>query len=98
MADLNIVGCNWIEIPAGKYFIRQMVTRGISQQLKLQSRYKKNAKSLNNFFVNIRCQIEFDVWAHDIISYPTEGDWQRIAPLRIMSYDIECAGRKGLKC
>jgi hypothetical protein len=42
-----------------------------------------------------RCQIEFDVWAHDIISYPTEGEWQRIAPLRIMSYDIECAGRKG---
>ncbi|CAF0813289.1 unnamed protein product [Rotaria sordida] len=80
MADLNIVGCNWIEIPAGKYFIRHMVTRGISQQLKLQS----------------RCQIELDVWAHDIISYPAEGDWQRIAPLRIMSYDIECAGRKGI--
>jgi hypothetical protein len=44
MADLNIVGCNWIEIPAEKYFIRKMVTRGISQQLKLQSRYKKNCK------------------------------------------------------
>ncbi len=42
MADLNIVGCNWIEIPAGKYFIRQTgVTRGITQQLKLQSRYKR---------------------------------------------------------
>lgn len=36
-----------------------------------------------------------DVWAQDIISYPAEGEWQRIAPLRIMSYDIECAGRKG---
>ncbi|CAF1669038.1 unnamed protein product, partial [Adineta ricciae] len=80
MADLNIVGCNWIEIPAGKYFIRQAITRGITQQLKLQS----------------RCQIELDVWAHDIISYPADGEWQRIAPLRIMSYDIECAGRKGI--
>ncbi|CAF4948344.1 unnamed protein product, partial [Rotaria sp. Silwood1] len=80
MADLNIVGCNWIEVPAGKYSIRHMVTRGIGQQLKLQS----------------RCQIELDIWAHDIISYPAEGDWQRIAPLRIMSYDIECAGRKGI--
>ena len=42
------------------------------------------------------CQIELDVWAHHIISHPADGDWQRIAPLRIMSYDIECAGRKGL--
>lgn len=42
MADLNIVGCNWIEIPAGKYAIRHMVTRGIAHQLKLQSRYKAN--------------------------------------------------------
>ncbi|UJR27869.1 hypothetical protein I4U23_009134 [Adineta vaga] len=80
MADLNIVGCNWIEIPAGKYSIRHEVTRGIGHQLKLQS----------------RCQIELDIWAHDIISYPAEGEWQRIAPLRIMSYDIECAGRKGI--
>ena len=40
MADLNIVGCNWIEIPAGKYSIRQMIMRGIAQQLKLQSRLK----------------------------------------------------------
>jgi hypothetical protein len=39
MADLHIVGCNWIEIPAGKYSIRQMVTRGMTQQLKIQSRF-----------------------------------------------------------
>jgi hypothetical protein len=43
MADLNIVGCNWIEIPAGKYSIRQMMTRGITQQLKLQSRWRQKA-------------------------------------------------------
>ena len=41
MADLNIVGCNWIEIPAGKYAVRRMITRGIGQQLKLQSRLAK---------------------------------------------------------
>jgi hypothetical protein len=39
MADLNIVGCNWIEIPAGKYFIRQMETRGTGHHLKIQSRF-----------------------------------------------------------
>ena len=24
------------------------------------------------------------------------GEWQRIAPIRILSFDIECAGRKGV--
>lgn len=30
------------------------------------------------------------------ISHSPEGDWQKIAPLRILSFDIECAGRKGI--
>ena len=29
-------------------------------------------------------------------SYAPEGDWSKIAPLRILSFDIECAGRKGI--
>jgi DNA polymerase delta subunit 1 len=40
-------------------------------------------------------QIEVDVSFDDIISRPTEGQWNRIAPLRILSVDIECQGRKG---
>ena len=39
MADLNIVGCNWIEIPAGKYSVRSLGTRGNGQHLRIQSRY-----------------------------------------------------------
>lgn len=30
------------------------------------------------------------------ISHTPEGQWQKIAPLRILSFDIECAGRKGI--
>jgi len=30
------------------------------------------------------------------ISHPPEGEWSKIAPLRILSFDIECAGRKGI--
>lgn len=30
------------------------------------------------------------------ISHPPEGEWAKIAPLRILSFDIECAGRKGV--
>uniref|UniRef100_A0A673GM87 DNA polymerase n=1 Tax=Sinocyclocheilus rhinocerous TaxID=307959 RepID=A0A673GM87_9TELE len=29
-------------------------------------------------------------------SHPAEEEWQRIAPLRVLSFDIECAGRKGV--
>eukprot|EP00877_Chromochloris_zofingiensis_P014352 jgi/Chrzof1/9170/Cz03g38170.t1 len=41
------------------------------------------------------CQIEAHVRWNSVISHPAEGDWSRIAPLRILSIDIECAGRKG---
>ena len=32
----------------------------------------------------------------DLISHAAEGEWIKIAPLRILSFDIECAGRKGV--
>ncbi|KAF5355326.1 hypothetical protein D9758_006032 [Tetrapyrgos nigripes] len=42
------------------------------------------------------CQLEFSVRWDQFISHPPEGEWQKIAPLRILSFDIECAGRKGI--
>lgn len=30
------------------------------------------------------------------ISHPPEGEWAKVAPFRILSFDIECAGRKGI--
>ncbi|KAF2475110.1 uncharacterized protein BDR25DRAFT_331719 [Lindgomyces ingoldianus] len=42
------------------------------------------------------CQIEASVHFGDLISHPAEGEWAKMAPLRILSFDIECAGRKGI--
>ncbi|TFY53620.1 hypothetical protein EVJ58_g9353 [Rhodofomes roseus] len=42
------------------------------------------------------CQIELSVRWDRFISHPAEGQWSKIAPLRILSFDIECAGRKGI--
>ncbi|KAK6454201.1 DNA polymerase delta catalytic subunit [Scheffersomyces xylosifermentans] len=42
------------------------------------------------------CQIECNVNYKDLISHPSEGEWLKMAPLRILSFDIECAGRKGI--
>lgn len=47
-----------------------------------------------------RCLIGSLIWdccSHDkFISHPPEGEWSDIAPLRVLSFDIECAGRKGV--
>lgn len=42
------------------------------------------------------CQIECSVDYRDLVSHPSEGEWLKMAPLRILSFDIECAGRKGI--
>ncbi|KAJ0180423.1 hypothetical protein K1T71_003827 [Dendrolimus kikuchii] len=43
-----------------------------------------------------RCQIEVDVAWNAFISHQPEGEWSKVAPFRILSFDIECAGRKGI--
>eukprot|EP00760_Papus_ankaliazontas_P000551 PhM_4_TR10095/c0_g1_i1/m.19641/K02327/POLD1; DNA polymerase delta subunit 1 len=41
------------------------------------------------------CQIEIDVSAEHIIAHDAVGEWMGIAPMRLLSLDIECQGRKG---
>lgn len=41
------------------------------------------------------CQLELDVAFNEVISHKPEGEWSKIAPLRVFSFDIECQGRKG---
>lgn len=43
-----------------------------------------------------RCQLEVDVAFDKFIAHEPEGEWAKVAPLRILSFDIECAGRKGV--
>jgi DNA polymerase delta subunit 1 len=42
------------------------------------------------------CQIEAYCHYRDLIAHPVDGEWQKMAPLRVLSFDIECAGRKGV--
>ena len=42
------------------------------------------------------CQIEAEIHYRDLIAHPNDGEWAKMAPLRILSFDIECAGRKGV--
>jgi DNA polymerase delta subunit 1 len=41
------------------------------------------------------CQVEASAHYSSLTSHAPEGEWARLAPLRVLSVDIECAGRKG---
>ncbi|XP_037933784.1 DNA polymerase delta catalytic subunit [Teleopsis dalmanni] len=75
MVETGVVGCNWIELPAGSWRFRH-----------------RNSKPLPES----RCQLEVDVAFDKFISHEPEGEWSKVAPFRILSFDIECAGRKGI--
>lgn len=72
MADNKVYGCSWVELPAGKYKLRD----------------QKDHQS--------HCQIECDINYTDFIAHAPEGQWASIAPLRTLSFDIECANRQGI--
>ncbi|XP_022652508.1 DNA polymerase delta catalytic subunit-like [Varroa destructor] len=42
------------------------------------------------------CQYEADIRWTDMVSHQAEDNYARVAPFRILSFDIECAGRKGV--
>ncbi|OQV18431.1 DNA polymerase delta catalytic subunit [Hypsibius exemplaris] len=83
MIDAKVFGCNWIELPAKKYRIRTS-SRDVAGFL------HSGAGPVS------RCQIEVDCEWSQLISHPPDGEWSKVAPLRILSFDIECAGRKGI--
>ncbi|KAJ1889306.1 DNA-directed DNA polymerase delta, partial [Kickxella alabastrina] len=53
---------------------------------------KYSVRSHNTTF----CQYEVDIHYKDLISHEPVGEWSKTAPLRILSVDIECAGRAGI--
>ena len=81
MVESGVVGCCWIEVPAGKYHLRDKEN---SSQNDPKRPPLKSA-----------CQIELDIAWTDFIAHSPEGEWSKVAPFRILSFDIECAGRKG---
>lgn len=91
MIDTNVVGCNWIECPPGKYFLRKPHPPHSTTTTPGGFTIYSNKTPPTS-----KCQIELDISYEDFMSHAPEGEWQKIAPLRILSFDIECAGRKGV--
>ncbi|MEW5314891.1 MAG: hypothetical protein WDW38_006353 [Sanguina aurantia] len=51
--------------------------------------------TLNTTHPSTFCQLEAHVRWDKIVSLSLEGEFSKLAPLRVLSIDIECAGRKG---
>lgn len=100
MVDINMPGCSWIELPAGKYLLRQRnhITSPSKATPKKAKFEPSNGKFISPVTGQTRCQLEVDVAWNDVVIYPTDGEWSKIAPIRILSFDIECASRRGKLC
>ncbi|KAF7551548.1 hypothetical protein G7046_g7693 [Stylonectria norvegica] len=56
----------------------------------------KTYKIIPDHLRQSNCQIEAEVSHLDLIAHEPVGEWSKMAPLRTLSFDIECAGRKGI--
>lgn len=88
---------NWLELPKGTYTIRNEKDKISNCQLELDCAYALYFfLSLSRFCSKLRKEAS-RLYSHDtFISHAPDGEWSKIAPLRILSFDIECAGRKGI--
>ncbi|KAK6059414.1 b, exonuclease domain protein, DNA polymerase family [Cooperia oncophora] len=53
-------------------------------------------KIVNKKVQSSRCQLEVEVKLQDLVVHDPEGEWGSVAPIRTMSFDIECMGRRGI--
>ncbi|KAL5355852.1 DNA polymerase family B-domain-containing protein [Aspergillus floccosus] len=78
-----------------QYLLRFMIDTGIAGMSWVEAKAGKY-RLLNHDERQSNCQIEAVVDYRDLIAHPPNGEWAKMAPLRILSFDIECAGRKGI--
>ena len=50
---------------------------------------------IESFTIRINDFLNISLSYSDLISHAPEGEFSKMAPFRILSFDIECAGRKG---
>ncbi|QLG72429.1 hypothetical protein HG535_0D01370 [Zygotorulaspora mrakii] len=77
------------------YTLRLMIDCGIVGMSWITLPKKKYKMIADNERVST-CQLEVRVNYRDLVSHEPEGEWSHSSPLRILSFDIECAGRIGV--
>ncbi|VEL27494.1 unnamed protein product [Protopolystoma xenopodis] len=97
MVDIGMMGCCWVEVPKGQYLLRldDPSSSRCENQTPTDSLAYAGPK-ISPQPKQTRCQIELDIAWDSLQAHPSEkAEWSHIAPIRVLSFDIECAGRKG---
>ena len=78
------------------FVLRFLVDNGItgSDWIELP-RNKYSLRRIGDNRITSRCTLEVDIFYNELIAHPCAAKYSSIAPLRILSFDIECQGRKG---
>ncbi|KAM4879811.1 DNA polymerase delta catalytic subunit, partial [Sylvia borin] len=58
--------------------------------------WRGDPQNPQNSTQNSQDSLELDAPWGSLRGHPPEGEWLRLPPLRVLSFDIECAGRKGV--
>ncbi|KAM6996817.1 LOW QUALITY PROTEIN: DNA polymerase delta catalytic subunit-like, partial [Passerculus sandwichensis] len=101
MADSGLVGCCWVELPAGGFQWRGDPQNPPDPPQNPPQNLNSAPNPLNSPQnapedppKSTLCQLEADAVWGELRGHPPEGAWIGLAPLRVLSLDIECAGRK----
>ena len=94
MVDKGVVGGCWVTLPQGKYCLGSHGRLGVGVLHSTSAAGTSSSSSFSHGNKATHCQIEAHIHAKDLVAHAPEGEWARLAPLRVLSFDIECAGRK----
>lgn len=78
-----------------QYLLRFMIDTGLSGMAWVEAKAGKY-QLVESWQKQSTCQIEAVIDYHDMIAHVPNGEWAKMAPLRVLSFDIECAGRQGI--
>lgn len=78
-----------------QYLLRFMIDTGLSGMAWVEAKAGKY-QLVESWQKQSTCQIEAVIDYHDMIAHAPNGEWAKMAPLRVLSFDIECAGRQGI--
>ncbi|ETN42155.1 uncharacterized protein HMPREF1541_04096 [Cyphellophora europaea CBS 101466] len=78
-----------------QYVLRFMIDTGVTGMSWVEVK-AGNYHMISAYERQSNCQIEAYCNYHDLVALGHDGEWAKMAPLRILSFDIECAGRKGI--
>ncbi|KAJ5083557.1 DNA polymerase delta catalytic subunit [Penicillium angulare] len=78
-----------------QYLLRFMIDTGLSGMAWVEAKAGKY-QLIANQDKQSTCQLEAVVDYRDMVAHAPNGEWAKMAPLRVLSFDIECAGRQGI--